>query len=268
VIVKQSYPGHWKTRALMAALGGEAALYPLRLWGYCEDKNSEMLPDVPGILKLICNFEGKEAKLRGILVKCGFVDAIEGHLRVHQWEEHNSKMVASKNNGKRGGRPILPKPEDSVSPNPASNPTDNLTADWVTVMEGWREGGMKGDPPKPPKGLEGVAVWVLAFYAGLRRTGKFPSLSVEGLVQYVAGWPAAEREWPKVLQAARDHTGAIGSPHRWIPAQFGNLDLEKKKTAVAAGGVEEFKPTPRLRMVHPQIVVRKKRGTDGTGVSE
>ena len=110
MILQPGYFEHWKTRMLVELLDGDelGTICPLRLWEHCQVsgrwgfKASEMA-DVK--LRAICRWKGKTGLLDS-MKQAGFIDEDEsGNLLVHDWAEHNSGLIAAKENGKSGGRP-------------------------------------------------------------------------------------------------------------------------------------------------------------------
>jgi hypothetical protein len=126
VIVDPDFLDHWKTRMLVGNLNDEAApIYVLRLWAHCQNRRqSEFESLSTEALKALCRFPGPANKLEASLSASGFVRREGDSLIVCNWDEYNSSLIASWNNGKLGGRPkkIQPKARSEPTHKPTGNP--------------------------------------------------------------------------------------------------------------------------------------------------
>ncbi len=125
MIVDPDFLDHWKTRMLVGDLGDEAApIYVLRLWAHCQNRRQSRFDSLSSeALKALCRFPGPANKLEASLTASGFVRRDEDGLIVCNWDEYNSSLIASWNNGKLGGRPK--KTQAKATPPPCSKPTGN-----------------------------------------------------------------------------------------------------------------------------------------------
>jgi hypothetical protein len=105
-----------KYLALKKALGTRAdrALeYLVALWAHCqEDQRGGNWGKMGGdYVELIAGWEGTAGELFTILCtanvqgKSGWVEARNGRIVIHDWNEHNKSLVTSWKNGRFGGRP-------------------------------------------------------------------------------------------------------------------------------------------------------------------
>ena len=112
MIVDPDFLEHWKTRMLAQSLGGDcedpcAPLYLLRLWAHCQRRKKCKFDNLnSAALKALCCYSGHANKLESSLIASGFVRREDnGELTVCSWDEYNAKLIASWENGTKGGRP-------------------------------------------------------------------------------------------------------------------------------------------------------------------
>lgn len=108
MIVQPDFPDHWKTRLLVEITGDPAApLAVIRLWAHCQNcKRGEFSNMTPAILASVCHWQNSKVKCHVALIQAGFIKKIpSGGFAVHQWAEHNAKLIANWENGAKGGRP-------------------------------------------------------------------------------------------------------------------------------------------------------------------
>ena len=96
--------------------------------------------------------------------------------------------------------------------------------------------------PLPP---EGGCEWGGMFLAELKKTGKFPALTIEALKQAARGYPKANLQtlWPEIISEAESMPGSvIGSPVAWIRAAMSRLERQninfEKKDSAAPGAAQ------------------------------
>jgi hypothetical protein len=150
MIVDPDYPDHWKTRTLVGLLGGDeaAGMYVIRLWAHCQQRRRFQFDNLSAeALKSICRFPGHANKLESSLAASGFVRRDANVLVVIGWDEYNSSLIASWENGKKGGRPPNNKPTGSDLKT-QGKPT-GLREEKSSIDERGKE---KIETPKPPKG--------------------------------------------------------------------------------------------------------------------
>lgn len=107
MIVRPDFLDHWKTQLLVRLLDDPCApIYVIRLWGYCQSsKTHGFLPGNPEAIAGIARYP-KDAKTLLEALLQTFVEPCEGgKYCCHDWEEVNSSLIASWENGEKGGRP-------------------------------------------------------------------------------------------------------------------------------------------------------------------
>ena len=100
---------------------------------------------------------------------------------------------------------------------------------------GSREQGA-GTPPTP-KGDEGGS-WEEDFLGKLRKTGKMPALTLEGLLLVMRGFPKAklaERCGEIVVELEQMPGSAVGSPMQWLRAAMSRLEVRVMREESDAG---------------------------------
>lgn len=86
--------------------GDEAApVYLLRLWAHCQNRKTHVFDIPQAALKALCRFPGHSNKLESSLAASGFIRRNGPSLTVLNWDEYNASLVASWENGVKGGRP-------------------------------------------------------------------------------------------------------------------------------------------------------------------
>lgn len=123
MIVDPDFPDHWKTRLLVDSLDGDevAPIYVIRLWAHCQHRRMNAFQNITAAaLKALCRYPGHPNKLEAGLMASGFVRREDGVLIVHEWDSYNASLIASWNNGSRGGRP--PKNQPITHGLPTDNP--------------------------------------------------------------------------------------------------------------------------------------------------
>jgi len=152
MIVDITFLDHPKTRRLRRLLDDKtAAEYVIRLWGHCQTAKKAVFefPD-EAYLADICHFEGDPKKLVDALLDCRFIERDGTAIRVHQWEDYNSRMAASWENGFHGGRPRK-NPRETQEPasvsagEPEPNPRDT-----TNERTSERTNEPTNEPPSPP----------------------------------------------------------------------------------------------------------------------
>ncbi len=150
MIIERGYLDHWKTTALRAQTGCEAASeFPIRLWEHCEsrlrgemhfltlhkdatipvplDLQADRIADPDGsgnIIAGICRWRASQANsqnpvsLCDALVACRWLKKVRGGWLVLGWRERMAGKVASATNGRSGGRPRKNPQDTKDEPNP------------------------------------------------------------------------------------------------------------------------------------------------------
>jgi hypothetical protein len=113
---------------LVGNLNDEAApIYVLRLWAHCQNRRQSHFDALSTeALKALCRFPGPANKLESSLTASGFVRRDDDGLIVCNWDEYNSSLIASWNNGRLGGRPKKTQAKSTQEPTrkPTGNPRD------------------------------------------------------------------------------------------------------------------------------------------------
>lgn len=151
MIVDPTFLDHWKTVRLRRILKDpSAAELVLRLWGYCQLAKKTAFDFSPDTLADICHYAGEPAELVKALSDCRFIEVEAGTITVHGWEEYNSRMAASWENGFHGGRPKknprITQAERRVS---SGEPEDN-PRDTTNERTNQPTNEPTNEPPSPP----------------------------------------------------------------------------------------------------------------------
>ena len=154
MILDPDFLTHWKTQALIGAIGAGPALTAiLGLWGHCQTRKEWEFALTPRMLAGICRFTGDAEMLLAEMETCGFLDKKEGTWEVHGWAEKNASLLSSWKVGKTGGRPPKnPRVSTNAENPPPSEPTDN-PQQTPGVTDKIREEKIREEnTPQPPKG--------------------------------------------------------------------------------------------------------------------
>jgi hypothetical protein len=147
MLIDPDFLDHWRTRALVDALGGDemAPLYLIRLWGHCQTRKSDTFEIPTAGLKALCRFPGQAADLEEALIQTGWAERDGRNLRACKWLEKNTGMVAKWQNGRLGGRPKKPTDNlDETEPEPTGTYREPIGQD--------RKGEEDFSPPTPQRG--------------------------------------------------------------------------------------------------------------------
>jgi hypothetical protein len=123
MIICPSFPDHWKTRVLRSLAGDAGVLCLLRLWGHCQNRKSQKFDGSAAIVSAIALWDGEPEKLENALIESKYAIREGDTFILHEWEQHNRKLVTSYENGKKGGKPPKTDSEKTVKrdKNPAKN---------------------------------------------------------------------------------------------------------------------------------------------------
>lgn len=98
------YFDHPKTMALVAILGADADVLPIRLWNFCgrfHTATGDVLGSTAGqVIERRIGWRGAAGECVKALVQTGFLDTIPGGYRVHDWLEHSGHLAAYKERAK------------------------------------------------------------------------------------------------------------------------------------------------------------------------
>ncbi len=98
-----SYFNHRKTKRLVAALGRDADVLPLRLWAYVGDAHPEdgkLIGYAAAEIESYMGWRGEVGRAVAAFVSLGWLDAIEGGYEVHDWLRHQGHLIAYSRRGK------------------------------------------------------------------------------------------------------------------------------------------------------------------------
>ncbi len=103
---------HNKFKRLKRIVGEGAMEYVITVWGHCQsNQRGGFWPGTDvDYVEMLCDWDGEAGLLFKALVECGapkagFIEVETGGLRIHDWDEMNSKTIANWGNGAKGGRP-------------------------------------------------------------------------------------------------------------------------------------------------------------------
>jgi hypothetical protein len=112
MILEPSFLDHWKVQLLVRRTGEPTAPFVLlRLWGHCQVTRKSRLAVSAEGLACICKWEGNPDVLVSLLLELRFLEQENGVYVVHEFDQHNAKLVSNWNNGSKGGRPSKRKPK-------------------------------------------------------------------------------------------------------------------------------------------------------------
>nr|WP_294577654.1 hypothetical protein [uncultured Rhodopila sp.] len=171
MIVEKELFDHPKFLRLKKRIGDSAAEHLLRLWGHCQEtKRGERWPNVDSeYVEMVARWNGNPGDLFSAMKDCRWLEVIDGDVVIHEWNEHNPKLVGNWLNGPKGGRPKGGKPKrelgkpngnpklDSVNPNETQieiGVTDQIRSDQIRslITREPRVGDKKGASPQESEG--------------------------------------------------------------------------------------------------------------------
>lgn len=100
MIVDPDFPDHPKTIRLQRALGPQAPMILLRLWGHCQHRKTDVLGNDPEDLAAICRWEGKAKVLVTALLTCRWLDETSDGWVAHGWRAYNQSWLSRIEGGK------------------------------------------------------------------------------------------------------------------------------------------------------------------------
>ncbi|WP_395734861.1 hypothetical protein [Prosthecobacter sp.] len=104
MIIEADFLTHWKTQALMSAIGELEALRALlSLWGHCQRRKQWEFQLSPLMLAGVCAYKGDAEKLLRTMLELHWIDPAEeeGWFQVHDWGETNASLVGKWAGGAR-----------------------------------------------------------------------------------------------------------------------------------------------------------------------
>lgn len=127
MIIEVGFLDHWKTRALIDALGDETApLCLIRFWAHCQSRKRSQFENLSAAaIKAICHYTGDASKLERDLIESGWLRRDGNVVTAIGWDEYNAGLIANWENGKRGGRPPRNPPPETQSAAARNKPMGN-----------------------------------------------------------------------------------------------------------------------------------------------
>lgn len=140
--VATNFFSHPKTRRLRARLGPGAVEALISLWCFAAEfhVSSGFLAESPEELAAIVDWRGDAAALISGFVAVGFLDEVDGGLKVHDWEVHARHLVSYTERSRKMNSARWPSYRDSMT-DPTGTPTG--------IHQGLLTGSIK-DPPRTP----------------------------------------------------------------------------------------------------------------------
>ena len=191
MIVETDFLNHWKTRALVNAVGESAYRCLLALWAHCQTRKAWEFQVNPLMLSGICAFEGDAEKLWDAMLKLEWIvpESDPGWYQVHDWGEINSALVgrwcggAAKQFQMAGiawharGYPILAETGERLKPRgeAKAKPKGEAKAkpkgeargsDRIEVIEEIEEESPPARPAGAPASLEEALRWAAGYSKG------------------------------------------------------------------------------------------------------
>lgn len=145
MIIQPDFLDHWKTQLLVDLLETELApLYLIRLWAHCQNRKRARFEGMSSrALKAICRYPGDADGFLEALEQAEWVKLENSNLEVCGFEDLNSTLFASWENGRKGGR------------KPRKNPRDNPPETHGLPIGGAiREEKRRTSPPTPQGATE------------------------------------------------------------------------------------------------------------------
>lgn len=229
---------HPKYLALEARLGECAMKYLIRLWAHCQtvSRGQDLGKMTPDVLEARLQWKGEKNLLWSALTAeipgwTGWlVKRRNGHVIVHDWEEHNVYLISAWKNGRLGGRPVKPtgnrqKSDGSRSETdrePCVNPLKPESHVQSTSKNVQAKGGEGVPPPDSPEGR--FAEWPTE--AEWFEAARFQGLPEEAIR---AEWDYQESRVPARRWANLDRTRLAHHARRVLVRW--QLEQKGKKTA-------------------------------------
>jgi hypothetical protein len=118
MIVEIELPDHPDYQLLKRVVGEYALEALIRIWGHCQsNKRGERWPGRGAdYVEVVAKWEGERGTLFRALKDYGWIEVHGADVVIHNWEEKNRGMLASRNNGAKGGRPRKPEQKQPEKP--------------------------------------------------------------------------------------------------------------------------------------------------------
>lgn len=185
MIVDPDFLDHWRTGMVADALGDAMApIYILRLWAHCQERKSDTFILPTRGLKAQCKFPGDAEAFESALTEAGFISRDGDTIKVVGWAEKNASLLASWENGSRGGRPKNQPQETQTKPmgnprvthgQPSANPDETDKSREEKNSPSLRSGEGRGKrAAPPPERPDGVSEQVWSDWIALRAKKRAP----------------------------------------------------------------------------------------------
>lgn len=116
MIVEPDFPDHWKTQLVVKTLGAAAALGIVRLWAHCQQRRDDTFDLTAPQLAAVTKIDGNPRTIERALIEARFIEREGKMIHVRGWRERNAGLLASIENGRKGGRPRKNPQETNVKP--------------------------------------------------------------------------------------------------------------------------------------------------------
>lgn len=146
MIVEPELPDHPDYLLLKKAVGDCAMESLIRLWGHCQSNRRGENWAGKGLdyVETVARWDGERGALFRALQDYGWIEVINEGVRIHNWEKMNAKLIASRSNGGKGGRP-----NKHSEKNPSETQAKPNTTTTTTTESPSKNGGSTATLPKP-----------------------------------------------------------------------------------------------------------------------
>lgn len=130
MIVEIELPDHPDYQLLKRVVGEYAMEALIRIWGHCQSNKRGERWQGRGAdyVEVVAKWEGEPGTLFRALKDYGWIVVENDGVVIHNWEEKNKGMLASRNNGAKGGRPRKPEQNQPEKPTGLAQVTQTETA--------------------------------------------------------------------------------------------------------------------------------------------
>jgi len=217
-------------------------MYVIRLWCFCQERKTDLLPRDTAVLAEVCQFRGVAERLMTAMLTCRFLDEVdEGIVRVHGWNDRNCGLLTARVNGKKGGA------HRHRKPNPPDNPPDNPPGEPRGVP---RENPRDNDKIRLDKTLPTLSRGaetetqngpIQEELEALRDQPELRGLSLEQWVRIRAMHPKALERigWVEKVKGEAAVFGNMNSVGPWLLKRLSRMETE---TPAAVGDGEAERP--------------------------
>jgi uncharacterized phage protein (TIGR02220 family) len=130
MIVEIELPDHPDYQLLKRVVGEYALEALIRIWGHCQSNKRGERWEGRGAdyVEVVAKWEGERGTLFRALKDYGWIEVHGPDVVIHNWEEKNKGMLASRHNGAKGGRPKKPEQKQPEKPTGLAQVTKTETA--------------------------------------------------------------------------------------------------------------------------------------------